>query len=37
MLSIFKKLELRYDEKTNMLTIPTFRQDLKCMQILQRK
>ena len=31
MLSIFKKLELRYDEKTNMLTIPTFRQDLKCM------
>lgn len=31
MLSIFKKLELRYDENTNMLTIPTFRQDLKCM------
>lgn len=31
MLSIFKKLELRYDEKENILTIPTFRQDLNCM------
>lgn len=31
MLYYFKKLELKYDEKTNMLTIPTFRQDLNCM------
>ncbi|MDD6328060.1 MAG: phenylalanine--tRNA ligase subunit beta, partial [Lachnospiraceae bacterium] len=31
MLSVFKKLELVYDEKTNTLTIPTFRQDLNCM------
>ena len=28
MLTYFKPLELRYDEATNMLTIPTFRQDL---------
>ncbi|MDE6025271.1 MAG: phenylalanine--tRNA ligase subunit beta [Lachnospiraceae bacterium] len=31
MLGYFEKLGLSYDEKTNMLTIPTFRQDLKCM------
>ncbi len=31
MLEYFKRLELKYDEKTNSLTIPTFRQDLKCM------
>ena len=31
MLEYFARLELKYDEKTNMLTIPTFRQDLKCM------
>ncbi len=28
MLSYFKRLEIEYDEKTNMLTCPTFRQDL---------
>lgn len=28
MLAIFKKLELEYDEKENVLTIPSFRQDL---------
>ncbi|MCR4691863.1 MAG: phenylalanine--tRNA ligase subunit beta [Lachnospiraceae bacterium] len=28
MLSIFKKLEIAYDESTNMLTMPSFRQDL---------
>ncbi|MDY4069227.1 MAG: phenylalanine--tRNA ligase subunit beta [Lachnospiraceae bacterium] len=28
MLAIFKKLELEYDEKDNVLTIPSFRQDL---------
>lgn len=31
MLAYFKRLELVYDEKTNMITIPTFRQDLCCM------
>lgn len=31
MLGYFDKLGLSYDEKTNLLTIPTFRQDLKCM------
>lgn len=31
MLATFKKLELVYDPDTNMLTIPTFRQDLNCM------
>lgn len=31
MLEYFDRLELSYDEKTNMITIPTFRQDLKCM------
>lgn len=31
MLYYFKKLELKYDSETNMLTIPTFRQDLNCM------
>lgn len=31
MLGYFKKLDLSYDEKTNMITIPTFRQDLNCM------
>ncbi len=29
MLTIFKKLELRYDEKTNDIMIPSFRQDLE--------
>ena len=28
MLSIFKKIEVEYDESTNMLTCPSFRQDL---------
>lgn len=28
MLEYFKPLEIRYDESTNMLTVPTFRQDL---------
>lgn len=31
MLDVFAKLELKYDEKANTLTIPTFRQDLNCM------
>lgn len=31
MLGYLTKLELVYDEATNMLTIPTFRQDLGCM------
>lgn len=31
MLATFKKLELVYDPDKNMLTIPTFRQDLNCM------
>lgn len=31
MLKYFDKLGLKYDEKSNMLTIPTFRQDLNCM------
>ncbi len=29
MLATFKKLEIEYDEKTNLLTCPSFRQDLK--------
>ena len=29
MLKIFEKLELSYDESTNMITIPSFRQDLE--------
>ncbi len=29
MLDIFKRLELEYDEATNMITIPSFRQDLE--------
>lgn len=29
MLAILKKLEIRHDEQTDMLTIPTFRQDLE--------
>lgn len=29
MLAIFKKLELEYDEASNMLVIPSFRQDLE--------
>ncbi len=31
MLNYFGRLGLSYDEKTNMITIPTFRQDLNCM------
>ncbi len=31
MLYYFDKLGLSYDENTNMLTVPTFRQDLNCM------
>lgn len=31
MLEYFDRLELSYDKATNNLTIPTFRQDLKCM------
>ncbi len=31
MLEYFGRLGLSYDEKTNMITIPTFRQDLNCM------
>ena len=31
MLKIFEKLELKYNENDNTLTIPTFRQDLGCM------
>lgn len=30
MLEIFKRIELAYDEKTNMITVPSFRQDLEC-------
>lgn len=29
MLTIFKRIELSYDEKTNLLTVPSFRQDLE--------
>lgn len=31
MLAYFKRLEVEYDEATNQLKIPTFRQDLNCM------
>ena len=31
MLKYFEKLELKYNEADNTLTIPTFRQDLTCM------
>lgn len=31
MLEYFGRLELKYDSDTNMITIPTFRQDLNCM------
>ena len=31
MLEYFGRLELKYDSATNMITIPTFRQDLNCM------
>ena len=31
MLGYFKRIEVEYDKATNMLTIPTFRQDLKGM------
>ncbi len=31
MLKYFDRLGIRYNEGTNMLTIPTFRQDIKCM------
>lgn len=31
MLEIFKRIELAYDEKTNMITVPSFRQDLECL------
>ena len=31
MLSYYKKLDLTYNEATNMITIPSFRQDLNCM------
>jgi phenylalanyl-tRNA synthetase beta chain len=31
MLEYFERLELKYNKDTNKLTIPTFRQDLKCM------
>jgi phenylalanyl-tRNA synthetase beta chain len=30
MLEIFSRLELSYDEATNMITAPSFRQDLEC-------
>ena len=30
MLAIFKRLELAYDERTNKITAPSFRQDLEC-------
>lgn len=30
MLSYFAKLELSYDEKTNEIVVPSFRQDLEC-------
>ena len=31
MLEYFTRLDLVYDKNTNLITIPTFRQDLKCM------
>lgn len=31
MLDIFKMLEIKYDDSTNELIAPTFRQDLECM------
>lgn len=31
MLEYFERLEFKYDEKAGTLTIPTFRQDVKCM------
>ena len=31
MLEYFSRLDLVYDKNTNLITIPTFRQDLKCM------
>lgn len=30
MLQIFDRLELAYDESTNMITVPSFRQDIEC-------
>lgn len=30
MLQIFGRLELAYDERTNMITAPSFRQDIEC-------
>lgn len=30
MLEIFGRLELSYDEKTNLITAPSFRQDIEC-------
>ena len=30
MLEIFGRLELAYDESTNMITVPSFRQDVEC-------
>lgn len=30
MLEIFERLELSYDEKTNLITAPSFRQDIEC-------
>ena len=29
MLTIFKRIELVYDEQTNLITVPSFRQDLE--------
>ena len=37
MLKIFEKLELKYNEADNTLTIPTFRQDLSCMADLSEE
>jgi len=31
MLEYYKRLELEYDEKTDEIIVPTFRQDLECM------
>ncbi|MCM1081932.1 MAG: phenylalanine--tRNA ligase subunit beta [Clostridium sp.] len=31
MLQYFDRLGIKYNKETNMLTIPTFRQDIKCM------
>lgn len=31
MLKYFEKIDLKYDESTNEVVIPTFRQDLECM------